>query len=73
MKEQQRGKKKFLESNRQQDNEMVHKQQMLARKEKEKNEALTKGNDEIEVMYTNIIGIIARKLELVDYLKEKKQ
>ena len=24
-------------------------------------------------MYTNIDGIVSRKLELVDYLKEKKQ
>ena len=46
--------------------------QVLERKEKEKNGAVTKERDEIKVMYTNIDGIIARKLELVDYLKEKK-
>ena len=51
---------------------MVHKQQMLERKENEMNGANTKGSDRIEVMYTNIDGLIARKLELVDYLKEKK-
>ena len=34
--------------------------------------AVTKGSDEIRVMYTNIDGIIGRKLELADYLKEKK-
>ena len=39
---------------------------MLERKEKEKNWAVTKGSDEIKVMYTNIDGIIARKLELID-------
>ena len=33
---------------------------------------VTKGSDEIKVMYTNIDGIISRKLELIDYLKEKK-
>ena len=37
------------------------------------NGAVTKRSDEIEVMYTNIDEIISRKLELVDYLKEKKQ
>ena len=36
------------------------------------NRAVTKGSDEMKVMYTNIDGIISRKLELVDYLKEKK-
>ena len=36
------------------------------------NEAVTKQNDEIKVMYTNIYGIISRKLELIHYLKEKK-
>ena len=36
------------------------------------NGAVTKQSDEIKVMYTNIHGIISRKLELVDYLKEKK-
>ena len=51
---------------------MVHKQQMLERNEKEKNEAVTKGSDEIKVMYTNINEIITRKLELVVYLREKK-
>ena len=45
---------------------------MLERKEKEKNEAVTIGSDEIKVMYTNIDWIIAWKYELVDYLKEKK-
>ena len=35
------------ESRGQQDIEMVHKQQMLERKEKEKNEAVTKISDEI--------------------------
>ena len=39
---------------------------------KEKNGAVTNGSDEIKVMYTNINRIIARKLELADYLKEKK-
>ena len=42
------------------------------RYQKEKNGAVTKDSDEIKVMYTNIDGIIARKTELVDYLKEKK-
>ena len=50
MKEQQRKKLKFLVSNGQQDNEMVHKQQMLERKEEEKNGAVTKGSDEIRVI-----------------------
>ena len=36
------------------------------------NGTVTKGSDEIKVMYTNIDGIISRKLELIDYLKEKK-
>ena len=36
------------------------------------NATVTKRSDEIKVMYTNIDGIISRKLELVDYLKEKK-
>ena len=36
------------------------------------NGAVTKGSDEINIMYTNIDGIISRKIELVDYLKEKK-
>ena len=52
---------------------MVHKIQMFESKEKETNGAVTKGSDEIEVMYTNINGIITRKLELVYYLQEKKQ
>ena len=51
---------------------MVYKEQMLKRKENEKNRALIKGSDEIKVMYTNIDGLIPRKLELTDYLKEKK-
>ena len=50
---------------------MVHKQQILERKENEINGAVTKGSDEIKVMYTNIDGL-TRKLELIDYLKEKK-
>ena len=33
--------------------------------------AVTKGSDEIKVMYTNTDGIISRKLELVDYIKEE--
>ena len=36
------------------------------------NGAVTKESDEIKVMYINIDGIISRKLELVDYLREKK-
>ena len=44
---------------------------MLKKKEKEKNGAVTKGCDEIKVMYTNIHGMIARKLELVDYLEKE--
>ena len=68
----QKRKKSFLESKRQQNNEMIHKQQMLERKVKENNAATTKGSDELKVMYTNIDGIITRKLELVDYLQEKK-
>ena len=51
---------------------MVHKQEILVRKEKEKNGTVTKGSDEIIVMYTNIDGIISRKLELTDYLKDEK-
>ena len=47
----------FLES-KEQDNEMVHKQQILEIKVNEMNEAVTKGSDEIKVMYTNIDGII---------------
>ena len=39
-----------MESKGKQDNEMVHKQQMLEIKEKEKNGAVTKGSDEIKVM-----------------------
>ena len=57
----------FLES-KGQEIEMVHKQMMLVRKEKEKNWTWS---DEIKVMHTNIDGIIARKLELTDYLREK--
>ena len=72
MKEQQRRKQSFLESKEQQDNEMIHKQQILERKENEMNVTVTKRSDEIKVMYTNIDGIISRKLELVDYLREKK-
>ena len=53
-----------------QDNEIVHKQQMLERK-KENNGAVTKVSDEIKLTYTNIDGIIARKLELIDYLKRR--
>ena len=45
---------------------------MLKRKENEMNGAFTKGSDEIKIMYTNIDGTISRKLELADYLKEKK-
>ena len=44
---------------------MVHKQQMLKRKEKE-NRTVTKGTDEIKVMYTNIGGMLPRKLELIN-------
>ena len=33
---------------------------------------MEQGSDEIKVMYVNIDGIISRKLELLDYLKEKK-
>ena len=36
------------------------------------NGAVTQVSDEIKVIYTNIDGIISRKLELVHYLKEKK-
>ena len=36
------------------------------------NGAVTKGSNETKVMFTNIDGIISRKLELVDYLREKK-
>ena len=36
------------------------------------NGAVTKGSDEIRVMYTNIDEIISRKLELLDYLKERE-
>ena len=67
-----RGENKYFLASKEQDNEMVHKQQILKRKENEMNGAITKGGDEIKVMYTNIDGIISRKLELVDYLKEKK-
>ena len=35
----------------QQDNGMVHKHQMLERKDKEKNGTVTKGCDEVKVMY----------------------
>ena len=48
---------------------MVHKQQMLDIKENETNGTVTKVNDEVKVMYTDIDGIIARKLELIDYLR----
>ena len=44
---------------------------MLKRKENEK-KALIKWSDEIKVMYTNINILIPRKLELTDYLNEKK-
>ena len=37
------------------------------------NGAVTKGSDEIKVMYTNIDGIISRKLELIDYLKRNQE
>ena len=39
---------------------------------KGKHGTLTKGSDEIKVMYTNIDGILPRKLELTDYLREEK-
>ena len=51
---------------------MVHKQEMSERKEKEKNGAITKGSDELKITCTNRDGIVARKLALADYLKEKK-
>ena len=51
---------------------MVHKQQMLERKAREKNGTVTKGSDEIKVMYTNLDGIIASK-ELVSKLSKKKK
>ena len=73
MKEQQRRKQSFfLESKEQQDKEKIHKQQILQRKQNEMNATVTKRSDEINIMYTNIDGIISRKLELEDYLKEKK-
>ena len=51
---------------------MAYKQQILEEEKNEMNGAVTKGSDEIKVMYTNIDGMISRKLELIDYLKEKK-
>ena len=51
---------------------MIYKEQMLEIKENEKKRALIIGSDEIKVMYTNIDGLIPRKLELTDYLKQKK-
>ena len=47
-------KKVILENKGQQYNEMVHKQQMLKRNEKEKNWTTTKVTDDIKVMYTPI-------------------
>ena len=47
------------------------KKQILQRK-KIMNGAITKGSDQLKVMNTHIDGIIARKLELVYYLHEKK-
>ena len=38
--------------------------------EKKRNEIITIGSNEIEVMFTNIDGMIPRPLELTDYLKE---
>ena len=43
---------------------MVHKKHVLARQENEKNGTVTKGSDEMQVMYANIVGIITRLLEL---------
>ena len=57
---------------KEQDNEMVHKQDILERKENEMNGAVKEGSDEIKVMNTNIDGMISRKLDLVDHLKEQK-
>ena len=37
------------------------------------NGAVTMWSDEIKVMYTNIDGIISRKLELIDYQKKRNQ
>ena len=51
---------------------MVYKEQMLKRKENKKNRALIKGSNDIKVMYTNINGLLPRKLELTDYFKQKK-
>ena len=50
---------------------MVLQQQMLERREKEKNGTVTKGSDEIKVMYTNIYGIIARKLSRQNIYRRK--
>ena len=71
MKEQQR-KQIFLENKEQQDNEMVHKQQILEGIENEMNGAVAQESDEIKVMYTIIDGIINKINKLVDYLKEEK-
>ena len=45
---------------------------MLNIKGKEENGTVTEGSDEIKVMYSNIDGIIPRKLELTDNLNGKK-
>ena len=44
--------KSFLGSYGQQNKEIVYKKQTLKRKQKEKNKALIKGGNEIEVIYT---------------------
>ena len=54
-------KQAFLVSERQQIKEMVYKEQILKRKENEKNRTSIKGSDEIKVMYTKIDGLIPRK------------
>ena len=53
--------------------EMVRKQQILQRKEKEKHRTVMKGTDKMKEMYTKIDGIITKNFELTDYLKERKK
>ena len=61
-----------MESKGQQDDNMVHKQQRLERREKEKNGEATKRSDEIKVMYTNIDRTIAKLINILSKREETR-
>ena len=61
----------FLESTRRQTEEVVHKEEGIKEKKDAERNVTKEKREEFKIMYTNVDGIISRKLELRDYLENK--